>query len=209
MFNLYGPTETNVCTAFEIPKTFGPDQNVPIGSPVPGNECLILLESGQMEDFGKGELLVAGSHVMTGYRNSSNEGCFLEWNQKRFYKTGDIVERREREEFQLIGRKDGLVKSWGYRVHPGESEKILQALPGVKDAAVIALPHSQAGFLLYAAVVQEEGGSLDVDGLISRLRQELLPAAVPGEFRILDALPLNANGKVDRVALAQLLSVKN
>lgn len=207
LFNFYGPTETNVCTFFELPATFPPDRVVPIGQPAAGDECRILRESGELAESGKGELLVSGPTLMAGYFRDAdaNARAFLEAEGKRWYRTGDLVERADEGDFLFVGREDGQVKSWGHRVHPNETELALAALPAVAECAVVALPDPRAGFLLHALVVARAGAAEGAEELQAALRSRLPSHFLPVSLRLVASLPHTANGKVDRRAVREIL----
>jgi len=203
LFNFYGPTETNVCAAFELPATFSGDETVPIGRGVAGDECLLLREDGGIYASGRGELLVSGPTVMNGYYGDSaaNSACFLTHEGKRFYRTGDLVEKVEGANLCFVGRQDGQVKTWGHRVHPIETELALASVPGVAECCVVALPDPRAGFLLHALVKTAQNSSEGSDEIQAALRTKLPSHFLPSSLRIVDDLPHTANGKVDRKAV--------
>lgn len=208
LLNFYGPTETNVCTSFELPEGFAGDAIVPIGRPAAGDECRVLGADGQLHEEGRGELLVSGPTVMTGYFRdpAANARAFLEQDGRRWYRTGDLVERAGEGEFFFLGREDGQVKSWGHRVHPNETELALAGLPGVAECAVVALPDPRAGFLLHALVVGRAGTQEGADELLAALRSRLPSHFLPVSLRLVPSLPHTANGKIDRRAVAALLA---
>src|SRR5262249_10658783 len=126
--NLYGPTETNVCTCYHLDQVPLTDDPIPIGRVCAGAEALV-------QDR---ELLIAGPTVMRYYWGSHDltERSFFCDGPKSFYRTGDLVQRTENGEFQYLGRKDRQVKVRGYRVELDEIEGALMRHSEVQEAAV-------------------------------------------------------------------------
>ncbi len=202
--NIYGPTELTVtCTEFRLPDGSWPDtanSTVPIGRVYPRLEHRILDE----------ELVVRGPQRFPGYLDPvDNAGRFVDddgvvydgsgpLTDAHWYRTGDRVARQDGELVHL-GRLDQQVKVQGYRVELGEVEAALRALPGVEDAVVLAVPDRSGHIDLFAAYT---GAATDCGDLLDRLRQRLPAYMIPRTATALDALPLNANGKIDRRALA-------
>ncbi|MEV1026103.1 amino acid adenylation domain-containing protein [Streptomyces sp. NPDC050264] len=218
--NIYGPTEMTVTwTEFRLPRQ--PEAwpqpangTVPIGTPYPGQEHLVLDEAGRAASTG--ELVVRGSQRFPGYLDpSDNVGRFLRMVDGRalvhdgnepltdahWYRTGDRVGHLDGELVHL-GRLDHQLKIRGYRVELGEIESALLDLPGVAEAVVLALP-GHGGDIELAAVCT--GTVPDTAALLERLGARLPVYMVPGSLTVLDGLPLNANGKVDRKALTARL----
>ncbi|MET8944522.1 amino acid adenylation domain-containing protein [Streptomyces sp. NPDC004542] len=218
--NIYGPTEMTVTwTEFRLPAR-GEDWprpangTVPIGTPYPGQEHLVVGEDGRPAP--DGELCVRGSQRFPGYLDpADNIGRFLSFDGDRavpydgarpltaahWYRTGDRVTTLDGELVHL-GRLDHQLKIRGYRVELGEIESALLAQTGVVEAVVAAV-HGPDGEVELAAVYT--GSTRDTEGLLARLRERLPAYMVPSSLTALDALPLNANGKVDRGALTALL----
>jgi acyl-CoA synthetase (AMP-forming)/AMP-acid ligase II len=198
-FNFYGPTETNVCLAHEwSAQEEGSD--VPIGSPVAGNSCQI--DGGQLA--GEGELLVAGPTLMTGYFGDpdATAASFKVLDDgKRFFRTGDLVRLGADGLFRFLGRSSGIIKTYGYRVHPAEVEAALRELRGLRDCAVLATPDPLAGQVLHAWIVADDPKS-DLAAEAQRHLQSRLPSyMVPAEFTLLPVLPYLPNGKLNREKL--------
>ena len=199
IFNLYGPTETNVCTAWEYD---GRDYTlpVPIGSPVAGALCAVLDESLNPVPSGEtGELYVSGPTLMTGYlndRDATGQALVSTPQTGLYYRTGDIAFRDDSGLFYFVGRRDSQLKSCGYRIHPLEIESALKLHDGVLDAAVIGVPDTRLGNRLIAFL--ETNGKTSETALFDSLRRELPAYMIPEEIRFLDRLPRNTNGKIDR-----------
>jgi acyl-coenzyme A synthetase/AMP-(fatty) acid ligase len=121
----------------------------------------------------------------------------------RFYRTGDLVARHDDGEYVYLGRIDDQVKVLGHRVEPAEIEGTLRRLPGVVQAVALAWPFREGIAEGLAAVVT--GSGLDPAELRSACRRHLPDYMVPRKIAIMDDLPTNVNGKVDRAALRRRL----
>ena len=160
--NLYGPTETNVCTCYEVDLPIDPARTVPfpIGkaarSAMQGRRC----RRRRREAGDEGELVVAGRGVMNGYwaLPAQTERAFLvDRAGIRWYRTGDIVIESPDGNYTYLGRRDRMVKRRGYRVELGEIEAGLYKHPLVKEAAVVALADAEAGVKVRAFLSCREG----------------------------------------------------
>ncbi|WP_406512917.1 amino acid adenylation domain-containing protein [Streptomyces sp. NBC_00161] len=210
LVNMYGITETTVHVTFRLiteEDTVSPVYS-PIGRPLAGQHGYVLDRAGRLVPHGTvGELYVAGGGVARGYRNRpelSAERFPLDPfgpAGTRMYRTGDLVRVLPDGQLAYAGRADHQVKIRGFRIEPGEIETALRALPGVRDAAVVARPDAHGGARLVAHVVLTEGRPLDAPDLRDRLRLTLPGYMVPALFVRHPELPITANGKVDRTAL--------
>lgn len=208
-FNLYGPTETNVCTWAPIPTPVPPSRTVPypIGRPCSHCSPLVLDENGDpVPEGGEGLLYVSGPSVFSGYWNRpvENAAAFVERNGKRWYNTGDVVRWMPDEGFIYLGRKDRMVKRRGYRVELGEIESCLHRHPAVHETAAVAVPDAQAGTRIvafFAARTEPAPGMIELKTFCS---QHLPPYMNPDLFFALDSLPRTSRGKVDYQALGRL-----
>jgi amino acid adenylation domain-containing protein len=201
-FNLYGPTETNVCTWYEVAGTV-PDDRVepyPIGTICPPNLGRVVEPDGSTAGPGEeGELVVAGPNVMMGYWNlpELNARVFLtDGEGRRWYRTGDVVVE-EPGGYRFVGRRDRMVKRRGYRVELGEIEAALAANPEVREAAAVAESLPDLGVRIHAFLSPRDGGKLSVLAL-KRFCAERLPRyMVPDVFHSIDALPRTSTDKID------------
>ncbi|MFC8845940.1 MULTISPECIES: amino acid adenylation domain-containing protein [unclassified Micromonospora] len=219
--NIYGPTENTVTwTEFRLPQREEQwprpaNGTVPIGTPYPGQEHLVLDEDGFPTD--DGELCVRGPQRFPGYLDpANNTGRFVAYDGRRatvydgsvpltaahWYRTGDRVGVLDGELVHL-GRLDHQIKIRGYRVELGEIECALREQPGVREAVVLARPGRDGEILLEAVYTGSPG---QPEHLLGALRTRLPRYMVPRTIRVLDEFPLNPNGKVDRSALANVVS---
>ncbi len=198
--NLYGPTETNVCTWYEVGEIDERAKRpVPIGRACSGDKVWIEDRDGfPVPVGGRGELVVEGPTVMLGYWGAPR--------QRGPYRTGDIAERISPEEYRYVGRRDAMVKVRGHRVELGEVEAALVAHEEIREAAVVVLGTGLDSRLVAAVVARADPapGLLE----IKRWCAERLPRyMIVHELRVLTELPHSRNGKLDRRALAAQLSV--
>ncbi|MFD9460097.1 amino acid adenylation domain-containing protein [Streptomyces sp. NPDC060027] len=194
MMNLYGPTETNVCTFHEVTKAdLDRDRPVPIGIAAGGDRVWALRADGGVAAAGEeGELVVDGPTVMPGY-----------WGhppRSGPYRTGDLVRVLPGGVFDYLGRRDQMVKIRGHRVELGEVESVLENHADVAEAAAVAVGEG-VDTRLVAFVAPRAGGDLGALALRRHLAEHLPRYMVADEVRILSPLPRNGNGKIDRPAL--------
>ncbi|MES1244348.1 MAG: non-ribosomal peptide synthase/polyketide synthase [Acidobacteriota bacterium] len=205
VLNGYGPTEAVVSAIFHEmrPDESGP---VPIGRALPGRVARVLDRHGNPQPVGVPGELGLGGVLARGYlgRPDLTAERFvpdpLGEPGSRLYRTGDLVRWRPDRELEFLGRIDDQVKIRGVRIEPGEIEAVLAAHPGIREAAVLA-PGAGEERRLVAFVAPALP-----DHLRSYLRERLPEAMIPSAWLALPALPLNANGKVDRAALARRIA---
>lgn len=198
--NLYGPTETNVCTSFEIDKDYRDwDNPAPIGYACSNDAVWVESESGPVSQPGQeGELMVSGPTVMLGYWGRPPQ-C------DRPYATGDIVRVLPDGGYRFVGRRDHLVKVRGHRIELGEIDHALQQHPAVREASVLV---SGAGLdaRLVAFLAVAPGAALSLLEIKEHCARRLPRYMIVDQVRYVDSLPRTRNGKVDRSALSELLS---
>lgn len=216
--NLYGPTETNVCTFYRVPALPAPlPDPLPIGRPCPNFVLELLDEERRPVAAGAtGYLWVRGPGVFAGYwgDDALTAARTLPWapagrsaaGAPRLYDTGDRVSRGTDGLLYFHGRNDDLVKCRGYRIALGEVEAALLACPGARQAAVIARPSRAAASWLHAVVVGEPG--LDAAQLRAFCGQRLPAYMIPERIEMVATLPETSTGKVDRVRLLALTSAE-
>jgi acyl-coenzyme A synthetase/AMP-(fatty) acid ligase len=211
--NLYGPTETNVCTWYDVlPLPDDQTETIPIGRPIADVEVFAVTEEGKVAETGEvGELHVRGPTVMLGYWGDEERTAkgllahpFTPHLQDPVYKTGDLVRQAEDGNYRFLGRRDAQIKSRGYRVELGEVEAALYAHPGVVDCAVLALPDELVTNRLAAVVVTDP--AVDRDELVGLCSEQIPAYMIPETFEFRDALPKTSTGKIDRQLLASQMT---
>jgi amino acid adenylation domain-containing protein len=209
-FNLYGPTETNVCTYYEIPDHIPEERTrpYPIGVACSHYEIKIFDENWQEVPLGEeGELCAGGPGVMDGYWNlpERTANAFLvDADGRQWYKTGDIVVEEADGNITYVSRRDRMVKKRGYRVELGEVEAGLYRHPAIKEAAVIALSDEENGVRLKAflSYYGEKQPSLIE---LKRFCMENLPGyMVPDLFAFYEILPKTSTDKINYQQLKQM-----
>ncbi|ACZ88334.1 non-ribosomal peptide synthetase [Streptosporangium roseum] len=207
--NGYGPTETTTFALSHRVAVPSPGA-VPIGGPLDAIRAHVLDD--RLRPAREGELYLAGDQLARGYlgRSSLTAERFVADPHgepgSRMYRTGDLVRRRDDGHLEFVGRADGQVKIRGFRIELGEIETFLARHPEVAQVAVIAREDRPGDRRLAAYIVPHDPPAAGAGtGLVERVRRaagETLPAyMVPSAFVVMDALPLNHNGKVDRPAL--------
>ncbi|UOY09328.1 amino acid adenylation domain-containing protein [Muricauda sp. SCSIO 64092] len=209
IINEYGPTEATVgCSThwFELHEyTKERSNSISIGKPLPNTQIYILDEFSNPAPIGIiGEMYVGGSQVAKGYLNNKalTEKKFVKSpitdSDGMFYKTGDLARWLPDGNIEFIGRKDEQLKIRGYRIEPGEIENVLMDLDAVQVACVKGVK-DEFGEKLVAYITTKDDFEKDV--LEEELRRHLPEYMIPGVWVELDAIPLTANGKIDREAL--------
>ena len=203
--NLYGPTETNVCTWYDVPPLDDDvTEPVPIGVAVANDEVFAIKDDGGRAEPGEvGELYVRGATVMRGYWGDPERtarGLVSDPFGSAFadpaYRTGDLVEVQPGGVYRYIGRKDAQIKSRGYRIELGDVEAAINQHPGVVECAVVAVPDELVTNRLVAYItVRDQSSEQD----LARFCGERLPRyMVPESFTLLSELPKTSTGKIDR-----------
>lgn len=209
-WNLYGPTETNVCTFLEIPPDIPEDRTEPY--PIGGacSHCVTAVmdsDGNRLAPGDEGELYVSGASVMHGYWNLPEQNqkvFFRDRDGTQWYRTGDVV-IEEDGIYLFRGRRDRMVKRRSYRVELGEIETALHRHPLIAEAAVVASPDEESGVLITAFVrcVDERRPSI-ID--LKKFSSENLPKyMIPDRFSIEAALPKTSTDKVDYQRLKDLV----
>jgi amino acid adenylation domain-containing protein len=214
--NTYGPTEATIISAATCVTgdLLSQHASVPIGSPIANTQIYILDGHNNVQPVGvPGELHIAGDGLARGYLNRPEltEEKFVAnpfAPGKRMYKTGDLARWLEDGNIQYMGRIDTQVKIRGFRIELGEIEACLNQHPGIRDSAVIAQGgegnRQLIAFYRAKETTAERIVELPIEELRAYLQRSLPEYMMPAGFMSLAAIPLNANGKVDRRALARM-----
>jgi amino acid adenylation domain-containing protein len=206
VWNMYGPTETTVWSTVDQVLA---DDRITIGRPIANTQVYVLDATLHPTAIGvPGELYIGGEGMARGYMGRPELTAerfvpdpFSEVPGARMYRTGDLARFLEDGRLECLGRLDNQVKVRGYRIETGEIEAALAALPSVRDVAVVARPDATGSHQLVAYVVTGAAEGANARDWRQALKATLPDYMVPGVFVPLDALPLTANGKVDRRAL--------
>jgi amino acid adenylation domain-containing protein len=210
--NWYGPTETNVCTAFEVPAGGADDRPAPIGKACANTEVFAVTSEGRLvsRPGEVGELYVRGPSLMRGYWGQPAKTSevlvrnpFRAEYDELVYRTGDLVTLEPTGDYAYLGRRDSMVKIRGYRIELGEVEATLHRHPAIREAAVLPVPDELLGSRLRAVVTADGAGNLTREDVLDYCRQWLPGYMVPDIVEFREALPRTSTGKVDRVGLAQ------
>ena len=202
-FNLYGPTETNVCTYHEVVPPVPEDRTkpYPIGRVCSHLRSRVLDEHGADVPRGsEGELCIAGRGVMKGYwglEEQTARGFHRDAEGTPWYRTGDVVVEDETGCYTYLGRRDRMVKRRGYRVELGEIEVGLYRHPRIREAAVVATTDADGGVAIHAFLSSREPKHPSLIEM-KRFAAEQLPLyMLPDRYVWLDALPKTSTDKVD------------
>ena len=202
-FNLYGPTETNVCTYYEVPTPIPDDraEPVPIGNICSHLEGVVVDAEGKAVQRGaEGELCIRGAGVTEGYWNlpeQSRDAFITVGDAPAYYRTGDIVVEEPDGNFRYRGRRDRMIKKRGFRVELGEIEACLYRHPGIREAAVVAFPDDVLGMKVHAHVACKEGNKLSLIELKTFCSRHIPVYMIPDVFSFHPALPKTSTDKVD------------
>ncbi len=208
LWNLYGPTETTIWSAVTSVRP-GP---ITIGGAIANTQLVILDGNDQLALPGAiGELNIGGDGLANGYFNRPDltaaafrhitlaPGC-----TQRLYRTGDLARRHTDGRIVLLGRRDQQIKLRGYRIELEDIETTVRAAPGIAAAAVCARDDSTLGPRLVAFIVPSHGAAVDSKAVTAHAAARLPSYMVPAVWASVTALPMTANGKLDRKALATL-----
>jgi amino acid adenylation domain-containing protein len=211
--NWYGPTETNVCTWYEIPSGSGAlTAPVPIGRACANTDVFMVTSDGRRtsQPGEVGELYVRGPALMHGYwgqpektRQVLVRSPFQQAYEERAYRTGDLVTLDADGNYVFLGRRDGMVKTRGYRVELGEVETALYEHPAIREAVVLPVPDELLGSRLRAIVCTDGADGLTREQVLDHCRRRLPGYMVPDAVEFCAALPRTSTGKVDRARLVE------
>lgn len=209
--NLYGPIEITLdCTYYIVEREFKDDEPLPIGIPCRNTSLLILNENNQLCEQGReGELCIRGTSLAMGYYNNPEKtsAAFVQnpLNAKYpelIYRTGDIVMMNERGELMFKGRRDTLVKHLGYRVELGEIEHIIvNTLKLVSNGCVVYNFETKEITLFY-----ESFSEIPPAEFRKAIGENLPKYMIPTKYILLEKMPMNSNGKIDRLTLSKQIN---
>ena len=208
VYNLYGPSEDTTYSTFALMRRGG-EYLPPIGRPVAGTRVYLLDAELQPVPVGvAGELYLGGAGLARGYLNRPALTAerfvpdpFSTEVGARLYRTGDLARYLPDSDIEYLGRADQQIKLRGFRIELGEIEAVLHSHTDVREAVVVAGKDARGDARLVAYIVARPGAKAGVAEARAYMQGKLPHHMIPSAFVLLDALPLNSNGKVDRKAL--------
>ncbi|MFA7667899.1 MAG: malonyl-CoA synthase [Burkholderiaceae bacterium] len=203
----YGMSETSMLTSNPCDPALGPRLGGTVGMPLPGGAVRIMNADDQPLPVGEtGYVQVRGANVFSGYWRMP-EKTREEFTADGWFRTGDMGrfggEDIPDNYLTIVGRSKDLIISGGYNVYPKEIELAIDEMSGVSESAVIGVPHADFGEAVVAVVVPRAGAQLDAATMISELKNQLAGFKVPKQIHIVDELPRNTMGKVQKNLLRQ------
>ena len=199
----YGMSETIMLTSNPYSPKDGERRGGTVGFPLPGVSLRVQDDAGQPVPVGEiGGIQVKGPNVFKGYWRMP-EKTKEEFTADGYFKTGDVGKIDERGYVTIVGRSKDLIISGGYNVYPAEIEGYINELPGVAESAVVGVPHPDFGEVGVAVVVRQSGMALDPDHIIAKLKSELANFKIPKRCFVVDELPRNTMGKVQKNLLRE------
>jgi len=196
----YGMSEAGMITSNPL---LGERRGGTVGMPLPGNQVRVADERDAALGAGEiGAIQIRGDNVFKGYWNMPQK-TRDEFTEDGWFRTGDVGVFDADGYLSIVGRAKDLIITGGYNVYPKEIELVLDTLPGVGESAVFGVPHADFGEAVTAAVVARAGTTLSESELIAALRRELANYKVPKRVIVVDELPRNAMGKVQKNVLRE------
>jgi malonyl-CoA/methylmalonyl-CoA synthetase len=197
----YGMTETTMLTSNPL---HGDRRAGTVGLPLPGVDVRVVGEDGHSLPAGAvGDVEVRGPNVFAGYWRRPDL-TVSEFTPDGWFRTGDVGRFDTDGYLHLVGRSKDLVITGGLNVYPVEVEAVLDELPGVLESAVIGVPDPDFGEAVVAVVVAQPGATLEPEVLRTEARARLAGFKVPKQVHVVDALPRNAMGKVEKAVLRRI-----
>ncbi|MEO6408363.1 MAG: malonyl-CoA synthase [Burkholderiaceae bacterium] len=198
----YGMSETVMLTSNPCRAEDGERRGGTVGLPLPGVDLRILGERDEPCQSGEiGAIQVRGPNIFHGYwrmPEKTREEFAVDAHGRRWFKTGDVGKVDADGYVTIVGRSKDLVITGGYNVYPAEVEACLNELPGVAESAVIGVAHADFGEAVLAVVVARPGAALDPGGMIVALKSQIAHFKVPKRIHVVDELPRNTMGKVQK-----------
>lgn len=199
----YGMSETIMLTSNPYHAKDGERRGGTVGFPLPGVSLRVVDDAGQSLPMGEiGGIQVKGPNVFKGYWRMP-EKTAEEFTADGYFKTGDVGKIDARGYVAIVGRSKDLIISGGYNVYPAEIEGYINEMPGVAESAVVGVPHPDFGEVGVAVVVRKPGEALDPEQVIATLKARLANFKIPKRCFVVDDLPRNTMGKVQKNLLRE------
>ena len=194
----YGMSETIMLTSNPYHPGEGARRGGTVGFPLPGVGLRIRSDDGRDLPAGEiGSIQVKGPNVFKGYWRMP-EKTQEEFTDDGWFKTGDVGRIDERGYVTIVGRSKDLIISGGYNVYPAEIEGYINELPGVAESALVGVPHPDFGEVGVAVVIAKPGARLSGDEIVAGLKSQLANFKIPKRCFVVNKLPRNAMGKVQK-----------
>jgi malonyl-CoA/methylmalonyl-CoA synthetase len=199
----YGMSETVMLTSNPYDAKDGERRGGTVGFPLPGVGVRVRDDQGRDLPAGEiGAIEVKGPNVFKGYWRMP-EKTKEEFTADGWFRTGDVGKIDERGYVTIVGRSKDLIISGGYNVYPAEIEGYLNDMPGVAESAVVGVPHGDFGEVGVAVVIAKPGAQLQPEQLIASLKSQLANFKIPKRCFVVDQLPRNTMGKVQKNLLRE------
>jgi long-chain acyl-CoA synthetase len=206
LFVMYGQTEATARLSY-LPPDKLQDKPGSVGKGIPGVELRVLREDGEPARPGEpGEIYASGANICPGYHEDP-EGSVAKFTPHGL-RTGDLAITDDDGYIFIVDRRDDFIKSWGHRVSSQEVEAAALRMPQLVSAAVIGVPDDEAGEAVTLFATARPGAVVTSGEVLAVCRQHLPKYMVPRSVVILDALPLNANGKIAKPQLREMTAVR-
>ncbi|MDM0112541.1 malonyl-CoA synthase [Variovorax sp. J22R133] len=199
----YGMSETIMLTSNPYKPEQGERRGGTVGFPLPGVQLRVRDDEGRDCTTDEiGAIQVSGPNVFVGYWRMP-EKTKEEFTADGFFKTGDVGKIDGLGYVTIVGRSKDLIISGGYNVYPAEIEGYINDMPGVAESAVVGSPHSDFGEVGVAVVTAKPGVALDADRILAELKAKLANFKIPKRCFVVDELPRNTMGKVQKALLRE------
>ncbi|WP_396266962.1 malonyl-CoA synthase [Ideonella sp.] len=199
----YGMSETVMLTSNPYREQDGPRKGGTVGFPLPGVGLRVQDEAGQALPAGEiGGIQVQGPNVFGGYWRMP-EKTKEEFTADGWFKTGDVGRVDAQGYVTIVGRSKDLIITGGYNVYPAEVEGFINDMAGVAESAVIGVPHPDFGEAVVAVLIAKPGAALDSAAIVAALKSQIANFKVPKKVFVLDELPRNTMGKVQKNLLRE------
>jgi long-chain acyl-CoA synthetase len=206
LFVMYGQTEATARLSYLPPDKLR-DKPGSVGNGIPGVELQVLNESGKPVRPGeRGEIYATGANISPGYFGDP-EGSVTKFTPYGL-RTGDLAVTDDDGDIFIVDRRDDFIKSWGHRVSSQEVEAAALRMEQLVSAAVIGVPDDKAGEAVMLFVAARPGTEVTPDEVLAVCRQHLPKHMAPSSVLVLDALPLNANGKIAKPRLREMAAAR-